>query len=337
MLKRVLAAVALVALFVAPVAAGPLVAGHIPADAKWVCHLNVDAVRASDLAKACHEHCSKQEGYEKKLQACTDKLGMNPMQDILGVTVYDTTYERHHGVVLVHVRKVDKNKLLALLKEKHPDHKVSEHAGRKLYTWTAKKRWHGEHEMTACMADNKTIVMSRCPKRVQKALDVIMGKGKSLAEDSPLLERVPKKAMLVARAIDVDVEYKKTTRCPVLKNCSSASATFQEKKGTLSVQYQLVADTEEKAKRFKAIVDGMQAMAALRFADDEAAASLANALKTKAKGTAVSITWKAPTEDILSVMKKKMERWHRMKDHWKKAKDAHKKPEGKSGAAKKGH
>lgn len=315
-------AVAVVLIAWATVAwAGPLVPQHLPTDAKWVCHLNVEAVKNCELVQAFQKECPKTKECLAKMKAISAVVGMNPAEDLLGVTLYDTGYARRQGVMLVHVKQVDQEKLLGLLKKKEPDHKTAKHGDRTLYSWTARKGRDHEHPVTACFADGKTIVFSHDVDHVRAALDVIDGKTKSLVADSPLTNGLSKKAMLVSRAMDIDAKYKEVTRCPVLKNCTQATVQWAERKGRLVARYELETDSQEIAQNFKSVVDGLRGLVSLRFGDDEAVTKVIDGLKCKAKNTSFTLTWQASTDDMRAAARKCIEKHKIRWEGWKKRKE----------------
>ena len=155
---------------------------------------------------------------------------MNPMEDVLGATLYSNRYGGHVGVGLVYVKKLDRQKMVGLLKEKHPDHKTSEYGSRTLYSWTVGH--HGKKmDLTGTFASDTLIVIGADAEQVKAALDVLDGKKPGLAKDAPLIKGIPKTALFASRGIDVPEDYRKTTRCPVLHNCKAASAVWTEKDG----------------------------------------------------------------------------------------------------------
>lgn len=295
--------------------AAPLVPAHLPSDAKWVIHVNLEQVRSSDLVEPWREKWEKHERVQEKIKEATEKMGLNPMKDLLGATVYDTKYGRHNGVALIHLSKSDPKKMVALFEKKHPDHKTTKVGDRTIYSWKVKSRRHGEHGMAGTFANDNTIVLSRSVDEVKNALAVIDGKSKAMAADGDLVDGLAKKSMMVARAIDVDPEYMKVTRCPVLKRCTSATVQWLERKGNLVGRYAFETESEDTAKDFKAVVDGLKGLAALRFGSDKEVSKVLDGLNAKAKGKELNITFKASTEDILTAAKKHMgkhgKRWHK--------------------------
>ena len=292
--------------------AAPLVPAHIPADAKWVIHVDFEQMRASDLAEACMAEMKKHDRYDEKIKSITEKLGMNPMEDLLGVTAFDTKYGTRKGVVLIHCNKLNRKKLHAMFEKKHPDAKSSKYGDWTLNTWTAKSR-HGSHEITGTFVNDNTIAISGDADKLKMALDVISGKAKSASPDSDLLTGIGKKAIMVARAIDVTPEYMKKTRCPVLRNASDVTVVWRERKGQLVGQYAFVTKDEDTAKSFKAVVEGLKGMATLKLGRSEAAMKLVDGLKAKAKGKELNVSYKAASSDIIAMAKKMKD----MKKKWR--------------------
>lgn len=309
--------------------AAPLVPAHVPADAKWVIHVDFEQMRASKLSEACRAEMEKHDKFNEKIKEVTEKLGMNPMKDLLGVTAYDTKYGTRKGVVLIHCNKLDRKKLHAMFEKKHPDAKTSKYGDWTLSTWHAKHK-HGEHMITGTFANDNTIALSGDADKLKRALDVITGKSKSASADSELLAGIGKKSIMAARAINVDPEYMKKTRCPVLKNCTEATVVWKEKKGQLSGQYAFVTKDENTAKSFKAVVEGMKGLARIKLRGNELAMKLVNGLKAKAKGNELSVSFKANSDDIIDAAKKMKDmkkKWGGRHDHHKHGHDHKKKEE----------
>jgi hypothetical protein len=231
---------------------------------------------------------------------------MFPMEDVLGVTLYSNRYGGQIGVGLVYVKKLDREKMLALLKEKHPDQKTSEYGSRTLYTWMVKHQGK-KMELTGTFASDTLIVIGADAEMVKTALDVLDGKKPGLAKDAPLLQGIPEMALMSSRGIDVPEEYRKTTKCPVLHHCKAATAVWTEKDGEIVGKYEFTTTSEGTAKNFKAIVDGFKAMGELRFSDVPAITKVMDALTVETQGELFTATFKASTADLEAAAKAMME------------------------------
>ncbi len=285
--------------------AAELVAVNIAADAKWFGHINVEKIRATQLFKHCKQECGKNQYAHECMEKMSNELGMNPMEDMRGVTLYATQYEDKVGVVLFDVKKYDREKMLAFFERKHPDYTTAEYGKRTLYNWTAKH--HGqEMRLTGTFADDNLIVIGADDKHVKAALDVLDGKKAGLKKDAKLLNGVSDEALFVSQAIDVPQDYRKTTKCPVLRKCTQAFAQWTEEDGQFTANYIFTADSEETAKNFKAVVDGLKAIVDLRCDDMECVKKLTGTLQYNVQGKTFTLVWKASDDQIIAAMKQMM-------------------------------
>jgi hypothetical protein len=289
------------------VSAGPIVPKDIDANAKWFGHVNCEAIRSLKLVQDLKDKCPIHQQCQAKMEELAKKLGMNPMEDVLGATLYSDRYGGQVGVVLIYVKKLDREKIVGLLNEKHPDHTTSEYGSRTLYSWMVKH--HGKKiDLTGTFASDTLVVIGAGAEQVKVALDVLDGKKPGLAADAPLIKDIPKTALFASRGIDVPEDYRKTTKCPVLHNCKSASAIWSEKDGQITGSYEFVTVSEDAARNFKAIVEGLRAMGELRYSDIPAVEKVMDGLKCSVKGTAFTATLTTSTADVESAVRAVMER-----------------------------
>ena len=89
-------------------------------------------------------------------------------------------------MILVEIKNLDAQKLLAHLTEKHPDVRVSSYEGRNLYTWRARRKSAEGQFLTGSVYGDSTIVISNEAAKVMIALDVLDGKNAGLSESSSL-------------------------------------------------------------------------------------------------------------------------------------------------------
>lgn len=306
-MKRLAALTAMVLLSSGLASAGPIVPRDIGADAKWFGHVNCEALRSLKLVQDLKDKCPVHQRCQARMEDLAKKLGMNPAEDVLGATLYSNRFGGKVGVGLVYVKKLDGQKMVALLKEKHPDHKTCEYGSRTLYTWTVGH--HGKKiDLTGTFANDKLIVIGADADQVKAALDVLDGKRAGLAKDAPLLKGIAKNALFASRGIDVPEDYRKTTRCPVLQNSKAATAVWTEESGQITGRYEFATVSEEAAKNFKAIVEGIKAMGQLRYSDVPAVKKVMEGLKCSAKGESFTATFTTSTADVESAVKAVIER-----------------------------
>jgi hypothetical protein len=289
------------------VSAGPIVPKDIDANAKWFGHLNCEAIHSLKLVQDLQDKCPVYHRCQAKMEELAKKLGMNPLKDVLGATLYGDRYGGHCGVVLIYVKNLDREKMLGFFEEKHPNHTTSDYGSRKLYGWTAKH--HGKTmDLSGAFASDTLIVIGTGIEQVKAALDVLDGKKPGLAKNASLLKDVPENALCAARGIDVPEDFRKTSRCPILHNCRSASAVWSEKDGQITGKHEFTTVSAEAAKNFKASLEGLKAMAELRYGDVSGVKKLLDGLTCSADGDSFTAAFTVSSEDVEAAAKAFIER-----------------------------
>ena len=85
----------------------------------------VEAIHSLKIVQDLKDKCPIHQQCQAKMEELAKKLGMNPMEDMLGATLYSTRYDGQVGLGLVYVKTLDREKMVSLLKEKHPDYKTT--------------------------------------------------------------------------------------------------------------------------------------------------------------------------------------------------------------------
>ena len=296
--------------------AGRVVPGNISQDAKWFGHVNIEAIHSLEVVQEFQAKMDKDDRFKENMREMAGKIGLNPMEDLLAVTIYATQYEGDVGVGLFYVKKVDAKKMVALLKKEHPDHETSRYGDRTLYSWTVKHR-RGEMKLTGTFASKKLIIVGAGEEHVKAALDVLDGEKPGLTKDSPLLAGASKRSLFVSNALDVPDDYRETTKCPILRKCTTASVNWTEKKGTITAKYVFTAESEKTANGFKGIIDAATAMGRMRAGKMEAVEKMMAGLQYKVKGEVFTLTWKTTIDDIRAAVNEAMESWGHSRDRYR--------------------
>ena len=101
-MKRFASTFAALALFAAVGQAAPLDSKNVAADAKWVVHVDVDAVRDSHVVKKAFETCPLLKNDSgKHFDMIRDKIGVDLRKDLHGITLYGRDTDKTHGVAIV--------------------------------------------------------------------------------------------------------------------------------------------------------------------------------------------------------------------------------------------
>ena len=279
--------------------AAPLEPKNVAADAKWVVHVDVDAVHDSLVVKKAFETCPLLKNDSgKHFDMIRDKIGVDLRKGLHGMTLYGRDTDKTHGVAIVFATV---NQKLLLEKAAHAtDHKVAKHGDIDIHSWTQKC---GPKTHTAAGAFYKpdVLVFAASVEGVAAAIDVLDGKSPGITDPkSPLGGHVYSGTIFLARAIAIRPE----TRCPVLKQAESFRVALGENEGKSFYRAKLVMKSPEAAAQMKAINDGFQAMGSLKFSGDADVMKLIDGLQAKVKGSTVRIRWDASADDVWTVAEK---------------------------------
>ena len=100
-MKFFASAFALMALYAAVGQAAPLETKNIAADAKWVVHVDVDAIRDSKIVQKAFETCPELKESGKHFDMIRDKIGVDLRKDLHGMTLYGPDTDKTHAVAIV--------------------------------------------------------------------------------------------------------------------------------------------------------------------------------------------------------------------------------------------
>jgi hypothetical protein len=281
--------------------AAPLDLKNVPADAKWLVHVDVDAIRASTVAKQVwHKGLEMHKDAEKHLAQLHDRLGLDIRHDLHGVTLYGKKFVEHTGVAIVNA-KMDQ-KLLLDKAAKAPDHKVTKFGSYDLHSWTAK---HHGHTRTVWGAFYKPdwLVFASSEGELKAALERLDGNGPELDKHSPLAGRVRPGATFLARAVGL-AESDLPTRCVVAKQVESARVSMGEHEGESFFYAKIVFNSAETADQVRAVVEGFKALAGLHTGDDPQAKKLVDALHVTLRDRTLRLHWTAAAGDVWQQIEK---------------------------------
>ena len=278
--------------------AAPVNPAEIPGDTKWLLHFDVEKARNWKLMQKWQKQMESKTWYQDKLEKMIDDYGWNPTEDLEGVLMYDSEYARHNGVLALHVRNIDVNKITARFKKMHPDAETETYRNRFISTWTDLSPYQGEHSVSGCLATDSLMLVANDPQKIRSTIDVLDGEAASLEKTSPLLQSFNQTAILACRAIDVPDQYQSQTRCPILRRCRSATMFFNADDDAMQLKYDLEANDEELASKMKGAVTGMRAMMGMQVRKNELGKKMLEAMKITREGNHLLVEWEGKTEEF---------------------------------------
>lgn len=284
--------------------AAPLDLKQVPADAKWLVSVDVDAMRASTVVQNAWKKCLEMHPQAKHMGMVKSFIGMDPCTDLHGITMYGKELGKHTGVMILSA-KMDR-KPLTKLAERAPDHKMVKHGDYEIHSWTAKH--HGQSKPGAGAFYKDGIVFASSVEELKAALDLLGGKGSSVSADSPLGGRVLPGTTVLMRVTGV-AKAASPGKCPVLKQMESARFAMGEYNGQSFFRAKAVMTNTEVVGLVKAVLDGGRALAVLHTRDDAQGKKMVDALKVTTEEKTLRISWSAPAADVWDMIQKHAKKW----------------------------
>jgi len=284
--------------------ATPLNREHIPAEAKWVVHLDVERFTESRMWGLLRQEISEET--QEEIDECTNSLGSDPTKDIYGITLYGTDSEEENAVVMIY-GKFDKEKLLGLIVQNEA-YAESEYNDRKLYHWVDEE---DGKERVGMFGTEGHIVISQNEETVKAMIDLLDGDGDSLAdrEDAPLAELVktPEDAFIVMAAYGLAELNKDNQENAILQNSKMMAVVAGENTGDMYLHINLTAETKDGAKQIEKMLDGIEASVALKLAEKPEIMSLLEAINLECSGNQLFLRVKYPSAKLFEIIKEVIE------------------------------
>jgi hypothetical protein len=278
--------------------AGTLQQNMLPADTRWVMHLDMEQFTSTQLFQLVRQ--DDRLGMQEPFREVQEELNIDPYTDLYGLTLFGTTGDESGTVICVQ-GNFDRKALLDRLDE-HKDYLELAHGQHTLYKWDGKQ--------CAAFAGSNLIYFGQSEESLRKALDVLDGFAASLVESDQLawLNQVPANAFAVAAVDNMTEMVKVHESATILKQTRMAAFLAQEQDDNLTLKVRLDTETPEAAVQIEQIARGLLAMAQLNLTKHPEAAPILQALQIRVKGQTVNMEWTYPSAEIYDlVFRKKLD------------------------------
>jgi hypothetical protein len=252
-------------------AAGVGFAGQIaPADvapgARWVVHVDVEALVASQMGQYAIAQI-QQQGLSDKLQGFIVKFGSDPTKDLAGVTLYGTGFDLASGVAIFK-GKFDKPKLFDLLNQ-NEGHEQTAYGNYAIHRWVEPPHqmrhpggqyggFKDDGVRVGAFRNEDTIVIGHSAGALTAALDVLDGKGAGTADVIP---KVAPGTIFLAAGKDFQAAQRPTRQSWMLQGISGGVVQAGESSGTSFLNVALTARSAEDGDRIRQMLNGLLAFA----------------------------------------------------------------------------
>ncbi|MES2660121.1 MAG: hypothetical protein V4689_15975 [Verrucomicrobiota bacterium] len=228
--------------------AAELVSSQIPASAKWVLHLDMDAMRGSMTGIAVLAKIQADHG--AKLQAFKRISSVHLVNDLQGITLFGDG-KPEHAVALVH-GKFDQAHMVDVVKASD-DYSEETHAGFTIHSWKDKKA-----SQNAAFANDNLLVFSRQEDALKQELDTL--KANTPATADPVFTANGGKPIIAATANLAKIELP-ADASKILRLASVLRLAAGESNGRFSIHMGAESADPKHANRLRRMLDGILALA----------------------------------------------------------------------------
>jgi len=314
-MKTRITAIGLCVLLASTALAGPANTSAIPDAAKWVVHVDVSAVTASQIANGIMGLITGNDSPVPADKVAKAVKGWALVGKVHSITLFGPGIDESEAVVLVTSKFTEEEIKNAAKIDAQSE--TANHGNHVIYTFAGKGPAGGPREGYGCIYDNTTVVAGASLAQVKAALDVLDGKAKCLGRANPLTEMLaPSKGSFgVIAAVDVNTmagAAMKATPGVGNKPGSQMVAKVQDLRvesgetgGNLYVTANASMLEEDDAKAIETMLNGLLAMAMFK-APGEDAMTLLKAIKVDRKGRNVAVGMQMSVETILDKIGEKM-------------------------------
>lgn len=168
-------------LFATPAVAGDLITELIPADARWLAHVDVEAFLGSTLWQAIRAEPELARELESGLEEARAEFGFDPLQLVKAVTAYGTSENPEEAVAVLVVSDAADG-LLAKLREQ-PIYSAQQIGGHAVDVWSQ-----GDDESVFCHVrefegiSNRLVFLSDSSERLMHGIGVLEGRVKDITQ-----------------------------------------------------------------------------------------------------------------------------------------------------------
>lgn len=301
-----------VSLGIAPADAGRVNPAHLPADAKWVIHVDYEALGDSAVWQKFRE---KKSQVTQMVQSwMKQRYGIDLPTGLKSLTMFSRDYREYTGTVLIEA-SYEAQKIEARLGEAR-QHRTTKWQDYTLHTIMLSKQKSpnagpsGDQEMTVVMVDDKTILLASSEANAKQSLKLLAGEAESLeGKDSPLLADTISEAWVYGAAIDLNELKQHPVSMPIIVQHEQITWSLgKQSDGMVFEQADLVAQSAEVAEKMKTVLEGIIAYESLWAEGSQSLTAIIEKVQVEHAGKTTSFQWRGSSEQVVAATEDIFER-----------------------------
>ncbi len=284
--------------------ADPLDPRQVPAEAKWLIHVDMDAARPTKTWDALYTRLINDDMFQQKVGQIEQLTNMQFPRDVHDITIYGREAGDEAGVVVLH-GNIDRNRTLGFL-QLNETYSEKAYGERRIVAWQDQ-----EKKLYAAFFNESTVVVGRSEANIQAGLDVMDSKIESIKAGP--LGAGSKPQMLAYVAVRELSRWKQKAgeaQSPVVKQIQGGWLSLNETDGNAVLHASLSADNSEVADQLQTILRGIKAMVSLAGSGENAdprartAASLLKTVEIAKAGDTVAVDCTISMEQVKDLISK---------------------------------
>ncbi len=274
------------------VMAGKVELNQIGKDAAWFSHFDMEKFDGSALHKMADSR-----GLAKKCEEIKSYLGLDPIKDITGITMYGSVEAPRDAAAIIK-GGLDVQNLTALA-AKQPEYAASKYDGFTILTWKGHK---GEVK-SGCFYDNGTLVMSKSKEAVIAAIDVLGGKSPNISRSGCITSQ---DAIYQVYMADASTIASKSEHLMFLSNVKKSLLAIGQKDSDVFSELIMQADTADNAVLLEQMIQGLLAMGQMQAAQqNQGALEVIRKINVGAEDNTVITSVVLTTDEIDQILSSK--------------------------------
>ena len=302
----------------APARAAELDPAHLPADAKWVLHVDFEAISDTEVMKQVREN--RPQVTQQIRKWFENQYGIDPREDLKGATAFSDTYASRTGTLILHA-KYDQQKVKSDLQKKEGV-KTTQWEDHTLYTVNVEKRMQKKLEeklgkkvsadredgkpptVTLVLLDGDTVVAASSAERVQQAIKLLRGDAPSLkGRQSALTEKAPEGTFLYGAAVQLQQIDQHDGVFPVLSQHERIVWAVGGQGNEFFKELTLVAQSAEVAEQMEKVMHGLVAFQKVWAGDSQPLRQLTDSAKISRQGNTVRVEGRGEQRTVVAALR----------------------------------
>ena len=292
--------IGIVGLVAGSVGAGPIDLTQVGGTTPFVAHIDVDAIKKSELGHFILGELAKDDEAVNGLAAIDAMFHFDVTEDLQGLTLLGVGDNPDNAVLMVRA-KVDGPHLETLLKA-NKSYKSKKTLGHVLHSWIDEKK--AERTYGVILEDGGVLVGGN-PESLKSQLKVLNGGAPTLAKTNRHNLKGLAGTPLVQLSVDMQALEGLEAEAEIIQQARRVTLRVDQKGDQMAATVGLVTGSESDAADLGDVLQGLVSFARLNRDEEPELARLARMLKTSVEGSAVRLELEVPTKDLIDMAKEK--------------------------------